>query len=785
MDMSPDNNFLIEIFEDKSAFVEDEVDLEIYEISKSEIEDLIDSIITQMNWENLIELKSNELNNVFSYLKRQLHTLKGSLRMTGFNKSGAIIHRLESIINHIENKKLSLTDYVNVIVQEVEKVKFLSSDMNTKLTENQLKSLDEFILQQNIENIKIVDWPHVFDKETDGNKIIKIEAKVNLKISTDTINNITNDVGEIRLSKTALENINIENKKVVEELKFSTIKMTKMLKELELQAESQIQSKVLSSEEKDKGFDPLEFDRFTRLQELTRMINEVLVDISDGVSFLDGENKKQSDIILKQTDITNSVLETLVKLRLVPFDVISEKLYKVVRSTSKELKKPIILKISGEKLEIDRNILDKVSPSIEHLLRNSLAHGIENQKEREDSGKSAIGTLNIDVKIDGNYLVLEISDDGSGSNLEKIKNKGVDLKLLNLEDINNNEKIIDLIFNEGFSTAQEISEISGRGVGMNIVKTDIANLGGKIFTKTESGKGTLFQIVIPLTLSNDNCLLVNISDKLVAIPTFMISEVYSLKEDIVKKGAKDKYITIGNKKVEFIYGAQLLGFLNSYEEPDLKSDNQVILVNYLDHELLLHVNKIERAQDILIKPMGPIFKNIKGILGATVLGDGRQGVLINPILIKDIFKQNYENIQSNIPSVIENSQSRKKIILVVDDSITVRRVTGKILENNEYKVIYAKDGEEALEQLQIAIPDVILSDIEMPKMDGFDLLRNIKANAIYSKIPVIMITSRTAQKHKDYSIQLGADGFLGKPYKEDELLLKIKSLLKNIELSSI
>jgi chemosensory pili system protein ChpA (sensor histidine kinase/response regulator) len=775
------NEFIKTIFEDSISNIEDEIDDDIYEIAKEDANNMLEKIDTLME---SIHPQFNIAQN--NELKRYLHTLKGSVRMAGANKIGALAHRLETILDYSENRKISLNEIKDLLIEEIDKIKFLLKNVKQNFTKQELGWLD----RKDLTNIEVEDInKNTISEILETNKIqekkleiitpVKKEEKQHIKINYELIDSLINEAGEIRLILTTLENITDNERKSLNELKGLGYKLLKMLKELEIQAETQIQAGKDKFNEENQTFDPLEFDRYTRLQELTRFMNEVVTDIQDTISELEGHNKIQNTTISNQTALTNNILNSLMEIRLVPFNIMSNRLYKVTRETAKELGKKVSLELEGENTEFDRIVLDKIINPIDHLLRNSIFHGIEMPDERVKAGKESTGIIKIKTELEGNFIVISIQDDGAGINLKKIKEIGLRKGLLIPNKEYTKEEIIDLIFYNGFSTTDTISKIAGRGIGMDVVKNEINSLNGSIEIKTESGKGTLFRSVLPVALATNHAMLSENMGKLVAIPAILVNEVISCKKTVLENAYNKGFISNRDKQLKIVYMGHLIGELSFNQKPEIKNYNTVILVNYLNEDLAVHVDKLFTTNEILIKKIGNNLSKVKGLIGVTLLGDGRQGIVVNPILLKNHYETNLKYKSSYISNLIAKDQNIDTIsIMVIDDSITVRRVTSKILEKNHFNVILAKDGKEALEKLQIFTPNIILSDIEMPNMDGFELLKNLKNSDKYKKIPVIMITSRTADKHKNYAFELGVNGFLGKPYQEEELLEKINELLK-------
>lgn len=780
LDVLSEDPYIKAIFEQHVSNVEDEFDPDIYEISKQEVDEMfikIEELLDNVTQDHLNIEDNNSL-------KRYLHTLKGSVRMAGANKMGTIAHRLESVLDYTENHNISLFKVKELVEQEMTKLNFLKNNGTAPLTKEKELWLDNISESHHVEDKEISVIPE--DKvihHTQNSSVttpIKKEETQYIRVASGILDALINEAGEVRLSRTTLEGTLDNNRKSLDDLKVSSQKLARILKEVEVQAESQITARKDQLFETGKDFDPLEFDRFTRLQELTRFMNEAVADVKDTVDFMEGLYRVQENTIIQQSIVTNNMLDSLMKVRLIAVDTISDRLYKITRNTAKEMNKRVSLEIIGEETEMDRLVLDRIQSPLEHLLRNCIAHGIEEPEARTKVGKTAIGQIKIDIKQDANYIIMKVSDDGAGINLQKVEALAYEKGLITSKG-NSKEELIELIFKPGFSTANTVSQIAGRGVGMDVVKNEIFALGGSIKTETEDGKGTEFTIVLPVAVATNQAMLTEISGKLIAIPAILVEQVISLKKANIERAYEEGKIVYNNKEYPIYYLGHLMGLLPYDKYPEMKSYNTLILISYLDQSMVVHIDQLETTDEILIKPIGQYLGKINGLLGATLLGDGRQGVVVNPVLLKEHFNK---YIKSNIESVHDNHTQQEVIkksdvltVMVVDDSITVRRATSKVLEKYGYNIILAKDGEDALEQLQISIPDIILSDIEMPVMDGFEFVKNLKNIDKYKKIPVIMITSRTADKHKNYAYSLGVDRFLGKPYQEDELINNIKELV--------
>jgi chemosensory pili system protein ChpA (sensor histidine kinase/response regulator) len=465
-------------------------------------------------------------------------------------------------------------------------------------------------------------------------------------------------------------------------------------------------------------------------------------------------------------------------VRMVPFSSVAERLYRVVRQTAKELDKRANLDVRGGQTELDRSVLEAMTGPIEHLLRNAVAHGLESRDKRAAAGKPEIGEIQLSLAQAGNEVLIEMSDDGAGLDLARIRAKAVERGLLGADEEADDARIMGMIFQPGFSTAAEVTEVAGRGVGMDVVKNETANLGGRIEIASEAGKGARFRIYLPLTLAVAQTVLVRSGSLLYAIPSAMVEQVSELKPEpiaaIRERGGTD---WLGNH-YPWYYLARLLGDAAAHPQPARR--HWLMLIKGGSQRVALEVDGLIGNEEVVVKNIGPQLARVIGIAGATVLPDGDVALIINPIALAS--RETAAPValtQTTVQRITEEAAvAATPTVMVVDDSLTVRKITGRLLAREGYHVITAKDGVDALEQLGETIPDVMLVDIEMPRMDGFDLTRNVRADARTRGIPIIMITSRIADKHRNYAMEIGVNHYLGKPYDEDELLKLIAGFVK-------
>jgi chemosensory pili system protein ChpA (sensor histidine kinase/response regulator) len=406
---------------------------------------------------------------------------------------------------------------------------------------------------------------------------------------------------------------------------------------------------------------------------------------------------------------------------------------------------------------------------IEHMLRNAVAHGIEDRDYRVAVGKPEVGEITVKLVQEGNEIILSMSDDGKGLDKERIRARAEAMGLLQPGQAADDATLYDFIFQPGFSTATELTQLAGRGVGMDVVKTEVSELGGRIEIVSEAGKGTTFRLYLPLTLAVTQTLLVRVGNALYAIPSTMIEQVMEMKEKALTAMREQGEVEWQGNRYPFHFLPHLLG--DAEAMPEAHRQYWVLLLRSGSQRVAVLVDELKGNQEVVVKNIGAQMARVVGIAGATVLGDGKVVLILNPVALAS--RTPVATVQSAIPVVPEPAATAVEslpTVMVVDDSLTVRKITSRLLMREGYQVVLAKDGVDALEQLIEVMPDVILSDIEMPRMDGFDLVRNIRADERLRSLPVIMITSRTADKHRNYALEIGANHYLGKPYDEVELL---------------
>ena len=450
---------------------------------------------------------------------------------------------------------------------------------------------------------------------------------------------------------------------------------------------------------------------------------------------------------------------------------------RIVRQTAQEMGKKVELWVQGEQSDVDSAVVDRIIAPLEHLIRNAIAHGIESPEAREQAGKDRVGKLTLTVDRDGSDVVFRVKDDGAGIDVDRVRQKAVERGLLTADAEISEHDVLQLIFESGMSTAKEVTQISGRGVGMDVVISEVRQLGGTVEINSKRGFGASFYLRIPFTLAVNRALLVNVGEELFAIPLTSIEGIVRMRADELEAfyaGEREHYTHAGND-----YQVRHLGRLLGTSAPVIEPGQEripVLLVRSGEQGIALHVDGLVGSREIVVKSVGPQLSTVRGLFGATILVDGRVALILdtNALALMGAQQQAAQAHEEVVEAVEEGP--RETTVMIVDDSITVRRVTARLLERHDFRVITAKDGVDALQVLQDELPDIMLLDIEMPRMDGFELAQHVRGDPRLAEMPIIMITSRTGDKHRQRGMEIGVNRFLGKPYQDAELLDNIREL---------
>jgi chemosensory pili system protein ChpA (sensor histidine kinase/response regulator) len=743
---------------------------------------------------------------------RVLHTLKGSARLAGAMRLGEMAHRIESDIEHLGTDAAASQDFESLLVTfdamqanfEALRHPGAAPEARAPLQPLAQPAQAEGRVPADAQEAQNKNPPAVGAQpvarkvtsslaQATALQPLRTAASGSIRVRSQLLDRMVNQAGEVMITRSRLEAELNQLRGSLDDLSGNLDRLRAQLRDVELHSETQMQSRLQQAKEAQLGFDPLEFDRFTRVQELTRMMAESVNDVATVQRTLQRTVEATEDDLIAQARQTRELQRDLLRTRMVEFEGISERLYRVVRQASKETGKQVRLDLQGGTIEMDRGMLDRMTPAFEHLLRNCVAHGIEAPQARADAGKDPSGLITVSLLQSGNDVSVEFSDDGAGLNLQRIREKALASGLLAPGRQIGDDEAANMIFMPGFTTASQVTELAGRGIGMDVVRAEVNALGGHIETSTVAGKGTSFKLVLPLTTAVTQVVMLRAGASLVGVPANVVETVRRISAKDLQQAYNTGVLDVAGEAVPFFWSGALLQASRRSSESQGKTAS-VLVFRSAAQGLALHVDEVLGNQEVVVKNLGPQLSRLPGLAGMSVLASGAVVLIYNPVALATVYGQQARAWSSDSaePHMLEQSgvqtategrapvalpaaeASQIPLILVVDDSITVRRVTQRLLQREGYRVSMAADGLQALERLQEERPTVVLSDIEMPRMDGFDLARNIRGDVRLSRLPIIMITSRIAEKHREHAKELGVDHYLGKPYAEDALLSLIR-----------
>ncbi len=615
-----------------------------------------------------------------------------------------------------------------------------------------------------------------------------------VKVPAELLENLVNLAGETSIFRGRVEQQVSDVGFTLGEMESTIERVRDQLRRLDTETQAQILSRHQADAERAgyEEFDPLEMDRYSQLQQLSRALFESASDLLDLKETLAAKNRDAETLLLQQARVNTELQEGLMRTRMVPFDRLVPRLRRIVRQVAGELGKQVEFVVGNADGEMDRTVLERIVAPLEHMLRNAVDHGIESGETRRAAGKPEHGTIRLNIGREGGDILLTLSDDGAGIRLDAVRRKAIERGLMSADSDLSDHEVLQFVLESGFSTAEKVTQISGRGVGLDVANSEVKQLGGSVSIQTEPGQGTRFNVRLPFTVSVNRALMVLSGEDLYAVPLNTIEgivrvspyELEALYDQRGEAGLDTPSFEYAGQSYELKYLGELL---NNGQEPKLVGQSlplPVILVRSSEHAVAVQVDSLAGSREIVVKSLGPQFAGVAGISGATLLGDGRVVVILD--LLATIRSRHallgQENRRERLAlrqemAASESEQQRPPLVMVVDDSVTVRKVTTRLLERNGMNVLTAKDGVDAIAQLQEHRPDILLLDIEMPRMDGFEVATLVRHDERLGNLPIIMITSRTGEKHRERALGIGVNQYLGKPYQETELLEAIQSLV--------
>ena len=781
-----------------------EPDEDILKVYLEEAKELIDS-----SSQHLQEFRSNNSDlAALQALQRELHTIKGGARMVGAEGIATLAHEMETIYEELGSRRKPATrmignllavchDWLASAIYVLENkfnpqtpVALVAALQQFSRKPDSLKEIPNVNLASQIEQIDIYrsslgqDTLEVkqrdlsvmplmtgnFESEQDQSSL---NAET-LRISASTMERMINLSGESAINRSRIEMGISSLSNNIEEMGATVQRLADQLRRMETELEIQILSQIGDEHALESDFDPLEMDQYSALNQLSKSLSESASDLLDIKTTMLDKTRETENLLLQLSRTQTDLQEGLMDSRTVPFSRITPRLQRIVRQTATELGKSVELRILNDEGEIDRNILERITSPLEHMLRNAVDHGIEKSQERIESGKSRTGLITLEVLREGGEIVINLTDDGRGINVNAVRQKAIEQGLISAKDTSlKTLDIMQYIFNAGLSTAKSVSQISGRGVGMDVVQSEVKQLGGVVTVDSESGRGSRFTMRLPLTVAVSDALMVRAGDKYFAVPLVQIERVMRVNVDAIANfyTTNADSITIDGQAYRLRYLNQILYGSDPVDALAHQSSSVPVIIIRTDlgQRMALQVDMIAGSRiEVVVKPLGRQLSHIDGISAATIMGDGSVMLILDLVALM----RNVSNIAKVEQQKANKSvkQAHKPVVLIVDDSVTVRKVTSRLLERNGYEAQVATDGIDALERLQEMLPEVIVLDIEMPRMDGFEVANHIRHNPRLKHIPIVMITSRTGEKHRERAFGIGVNEYMGKPFQEQMLL---------------
>ena len=810
--------------DDQDIDVQDSVDTELFPIFDEEADELLPQL--QARLREWMHLPAEE--GPPAACMRTLHTFKGGARLAGAMRLGEMAHRLETAIEHLAAREdiqaaqvLPLLARADSMVSGLEWLRRQAQAVDSNALAPPAPAAPQAVqlpasmasatqLQPALVASPVpavstslvaaaaaaaapavagpaepaakegsaprVDWRR-FERGTAP--LASSEERVTtgpagVRVRAALLDRLLNQAGEVTITRSRIDADVKQLQSGLGELGQSLERMRRQLRDIEVQAESQISSRLEAAKAAAQAFDPLEMDRFTRLQELTRFMAESVNDVATLQRGLQRTLQSAEDQLAAQSRLTRDLQDDLLRTRMVEFESAADRLYRTVRQAAKEAGKQVRLDIVGGAIELDRGVLERMIGPFEHLVRNCVVHGVEPEAERLAAGKSAVGQVTIAVAQSGNEVAVDIADDGAGLDLQRIRLRAIERRLLPDGAAPTEAELSQLIFKPGFSTVDVVTELAGRGVGLDVVRAEVTAMGGRIETQTTAGKGTQFKLLLPLTTAVTQVVMLRCNTMIVAVPSTLIEGIRRVPGVDVEAAYRTGNLEVDGEALPFYWLAALLQAGSRGSTADGRTQ-AVAVVRSAAQRVAVHIDEVVGNQEVVVKNVGPQLARVPGLAGVTLLPSGAVTLIYNPVALSAVYG---EQLRSGGQQAAQEAHAAgataapraQPLVMVVDDSLTVRRATERLLVREGYRVVTAKDGMEALELLAGERPVALLSDIEMPRMDGFDLLRNVRADPRLHDLPVVMITSRIAHKHREHASQLGADHYLGKPYGEDELL---------------
>jgi chemosensory pili system protein ChpA (sensor histidine kinase/response regulator) len=765
-------------------------------------------------------------------VRRNAHSLKGSAAVVGFHKLAKLAHRMEDMLDLLYEGERQLTPALLHLL-------FASTEMLESLLNRQASPETLAALYQAYDQWLVGDAPPAVntqalsaevlpDAPPTGPLVLPATASAETNVETaparptlppraqsvrvpiERLDELVKLVAELIVTRATFEQHMTGLLRQLEELHGNTARLNRVATRMEVQFEAstlggeRLPQRVFAGAQAQNfvnsttamlpllttqtyGFDELEFDRYTEFHLLLRELTESASDFQALERELTTVKEYFENCLNRQGRLCSDIQERLMRLRMVPLSTLAARLHRTAHTVAAQQQKQVTFELEGEETRLDKTIIESLADPLLHLLRNAIDHGIELPAARQAQGKPLNATVRLRAYHEGTQTVIQLSDDGAGLDPERLRQAAIrmghlsqsDAQTLGAEDLN------ELIFLPGFSTAAEVSEISGRGIGLDVVKTTLHRLKGSLRVESRPGAGTVFTLRLPMTLAVIRALLVKSCDQIFAIPLAGLQQVVKLTPNMLDYLGQNQVIRSGGKVYPLL---QLKELLNLKSAPGAYSKQMALLMNIEERPVAIVVDETLGGREIVVKDLGKHLRHVRGVTGATLLGDGSVVLILN--LAELLHLALHPRPQAEVPKAVARTSTPMQnlprtqtaatplTVLVVDDSLSVRRVLSNRIVGLGWRAMLAKDGIDALEQLQNAPtpPDIMLVDIEMPRMDGYEFTSTLRKQPDYAHIPIVVLTSRAGQKHRDRAFEVGATEYLVKPYQDEVLISLIRRL---------
>lgn len=717
--------------------------------------------------------KEGDVKHALLEVRRAVHTLKGAGAMVGLNALSSVAHRMEDALDALYEGRVEMDGKLGVLLEDTTDLLMglVESGGTDTAIEARIPALFHRYSPDEPEETMVEAPQAAIENES-------VESSQYLRVPLERVDELVRMVSELFVHRSKFEKTLGKFGHEMGELSLSMERLQRLgnvFEQEQVPMQSGTSKTLVSSGASgsaiESEFDPLEFDRYTKLHIHSRDLGETAADVGAVETQLRILQDDFGSFLSLEKQLSSQIQDKLMRFRMVPLTSIAARLQRTARMAAAQCGKIVELEIEGGATELDKTLLERMSGPLEHLLRNAVAHGIETPQERKANLKSETGRIALKVVHEGAQIVICLSDDGAGLRTDLIAERAVAGGLITAEQAAamEEEELYRLMFLPGVSTAKDVTELAGRGIGLDVVKNTVEDLKGSLNVESVEGRGTSFTMRLPVTLAITKVLMVESQGQMFALPIASVVEVARVASNEITRTERGNRVTMGGRMVRLLKLDEVLGLASNEAEP---ASALLALVRNGDDDFALSVERIVEAREVVVKPLSTLIGRAPHLVGATALGDGRIVPILNSAALSD-GKGAMRVIKRRV------APTRKSLdVLIVDDSISVRRVIASLMQRQGWNHEQAKDGVEALEYLRRAAvtPDVILMDVEMPRMDGFELTAALKADAAFAKVPILMLTSRGGDKHRAKAFAVGVTEYLVKPYQEEKLLETILRL---------